>query len=431
MLLLHRISPGAWETQDDWCARPLGVGDVLIPSNTLLGFDNLPFFVLRRPFTGIELQKITNSAKRDPGWNMPMVNRILEWIDQQTSQLRSTNWSEIWKPEDVQERMKQDSGYYMGDQVPTVDCFDVYAYDTSEKQSGWIRRIILDSWSTPQLVGMTGGKPVYTASRKRMDGLETFKKDDFLFSSGKRKVADSWREIIAFQFADLSAVFPARYHSVRSLGWLMYAPCHLGNRLRCKFYESVLETLMQLFRIKGGDDAQKALKLDLVNRGFIDDTINPIPANERWQPNAQLIELGMGDNQQIIAENSTMFSQNQNYSQDRTEKTKFQVMAELNAVTSLVSAALNQAYQYEVFEDMEMFRRFCKKNSKNPDVRIFRANCLRQGVPEKILIPEAWEIEHERVMGGGNKTMEMTIAQWLMEQRAAFDPEPQRKILRD
>jgi len=40
---------------------------------------------------------------------------------------------------------------------------------------------------------------------------------------------------VAFQFADLSAVAPFRYHSVRSLGWLLYAVINLQNRLRCKF----------------------------------------------------------------------------------------------------------------------------------------------------------------------------------------------------
>jgi hypothetical protein len=105
-------------------------------------------------------------------------------------------------------------------------------------------------------------------------------------------------------------------------------------------------------------------------------------------------------------------------------------MAEVNADTALISAALQQAYQYQAFEDAEVFRRFLKKNSTDPDVRAFRAEVLKT-VPEKYLIPEAWDIEHERVMGGGNKTQEMTIAQQLLEMRPMFDPQPQRQVLHD
>jgi hypothetical protein len=56
---------------------------------------------------------------------------------------------------------------------------------------------------------------------------------------------------------------------------------------------------------------------------------------------------------------------------------------------------------------------------------------LRQGVPANVLSsPEAWDIQCERMMGGGNQTLEMMIAQTLMEWRDKFEPEPQREILR-
>lgn len=156
-----------------------------------------------------------------------------------------------------------------------------------------------------------------------------------------------------------------------------------------------------------------------------------VPPNERWQINAQLAELGMNENRQIINDSKSSWAQNQNYSSDRTEKTKFQVMAEVSASTSMISAALLQAYAYQTFEYQEIFRRLCRKNSRDADCREFRANCLRLGIPEEYLIPEAWEIEAERVMGAGNKTMELAIAEQLWSMREAYDPAAQREILRD
>lgn len=424
-LVLHGISPGVWEDEDSWCPVPLGVEDVLLPGETLLGFKNLPFFVFRRSFTGIELEKLTQREKRDPGWNMPFVKRIMEWLNAQASQLRSLNWPDVWAPEKIAERMKTEAGGTLaGDRAPKIDVFDIYAYDDSGSQEGWVRRIILDSWSEP--VFDTAGK----VSTTRKEGVmgET---DGFLFTSKNRKVARHWREVVKFQFADLSAVFPARYHSVRGLGWMLYSACHLGTRLRCKFYESVLEALMMLFEVESQDDVQNALKLNLVNRGFIDKTIRPVKAADRWQVNAGLVELGLRDNAQVISENSSAWVQNRDFSQDRTQKTRYQVMAELQAATGLVGAAMAHASEYERIEMREIFRRFCKRNSRDPEVRMFRAACLKQDVPEYMLNdPDAWETDIERIMGGGNKTLEMQIADWLMQYRPAFDPEAQREILR-
>lgn len=424
LLVLHGISPGCWENEDKWCSKPLGVEDVLIPGRTLLGFENLPIFVLRRSFTAVELKKATMTAKRDPGWNVDFVNRALKWIDEQSRTLYGNIWPEIWAPEKWAERQKEDAGCYSMDQVPKINTFDCYIYDDSGGTEGWLRRIILDNWSTPTIDASA------TSLTRQNKGDPWDNVTEFLFTSGERKFASSWQNIIALQYADLSAIFPARYHSVRSLGWLMYASCHLKNRVQCKFYEAVLEALQPYFKVKTMDDVQRALKLDLVTRGFIDDTITPLTASERWQVNTPLVELGQQQIDQTIRQNSSSYVQNTEMSQDRTEKTRFQVMAELNAVTALVTAALNQAYQYESFEDREIFRRFMRANSRDNDVREARNAILSQGVPEKLLVPDYWDIEHERIAGGGSKTMEMTIAGQLMEWRDKFDPEPQRKILR-
>jgi hypothetical protein len=113
------------------------------------------------------------------------------------------------------------------------------------------------------------------------------------------------------------------------------------------------------------------------------------------------------------------------------EKTKFQVQAETQTATAMVSIALQQAYTYQTFEYKEIFRRFCKSNSRDPDVVRFQAECLRGGVPKSYLDPVMWDIEPERTMGAGNKTLEMSIAQQLMQYRNLYDPAPQRQILRD
>lgn len=420
--VLHGIGPATWENGDVWCPDPRGIEDLLIPANTHLTFKNLPFFAIMRSFTAPELIKLTRGPQIDPGWNMPVVESCLEYIDRESQALFGSNYPEVWSPEKIGERIKGDGSYYSGDAVPTIDTFDFYFWSDQEKEEGWRRRIILDDWG-----GSFQGGTVSWARNAKMD----FSKGKFLYDGGTKKFADSREELFHCQFADLSAVAPFRYHTVRSLGFLLYGICHLQNRLRCKFQEAVFETLMQLFRVKSMDDVQRALNVQLYNQSFIDETINPIPSDQRWQPNVNLAELGLRENANLITQNSSAYTQQQNFSGENTEKTKFQVMAEMNAMQAMVSAGLNQAYEYQNHQYREITRRFMRANSKDADVRAFRANVLRQGVPEKLLKPEFWEVESERIMGGGNKTLEMTIAQQLMEWRDKFDPDGQRKILRD
>lgn len=428
-LVLHGIAPSVWEREQVVIPRPIGVEDALIPSGTILGFENLPFFFLRRSFTAIELMNLTRRDHCDPGWNRPFVDRCLEWLSSELTQLTGTDWPEGWSPEKWEEMNKEGGGLAYSDRVPKLDCFDVYAFQegNGNHPDGWIRRIILDSWSNPAMAGSAA--KTFKVTRK--DSLKNFKQnaEDFLYTSNDRPVGESWQNIISWQFADLSAVFPARYHAIRSLGWLLYAPCHLSNRLDGKIYEAVFEALLQYFKVKSMDDAQRALHLQLANLGFIDDSLTPLPASERWEPDWSGIQMGQQLVQGTIDSSAKAYSQQLNSMKDRTEKTKFQVMAEIQAANALVSVGLNQAYTYAVQEYREIFRRIIIPNSTDPRARQFREYCLRRGVPAKILDNhDAWEIQTERMMGGGNQTMEMAIAQWLQEIRPHLDPESQRIV---
>ena len=425
MDVLHGIGPSAWRNEDMWRPDAIAIEDVGIPANTLLTMENLPFFYVYRSYTAPELMRLTHDRKtaKAAGWNMDLVDRCVAQIDKDTMALMGKNWPEVWSPEKTQERVKGDGGFYTGDQVPTIDCFDFYYYSDDGKQAGWRRRIILDAWSTP------GGEG--NVQEMQRDRNKDYCKGQFLFNPGKRMYAEKLSEMISFQFADLSSVAPFRYHNVRSLGFLVYAVCHLQNRIRCRFNESVFEALMNYYRVRSSDDVERALKMDLINRGFVDETIQFVPPQERWQVNAQLIELGLNNNKNLIDSNASSYTQQPSGSEGGSRKTKFQVMSEINQTTALVQSAFNQAYQYQEYEYREIFRRFCKENSTDPDVRRFRANCVSKGVPIDMLKDDKWEVQPSRVMGAGNKTMELAIAEQLLSMRNLFDPEPQREILRE
>jgi hypothetical protein len=423
--VLHGIGPATWDNPDDWCPDASGIEDIFIPSMTLITMKNLPFLAFYRSYTAAQLIRFTRGPRVDKAWNMPLVNSCIEWIDKEAAKLMGSNWQEIWTPEKAGERIKGDGACYSIDKVPTINVFDFYYWSDDGNDLGWRRRMIIDAWSSPEL-----RSDVTPTSLDPRPGME-FTRNQFLFNPGTRKYADKLSELVNWQYADLSAVAPFRYHSIRSLGFLLYAVCHLQNRLRCRFNEAVFENMLMYFRCSSSDEVQRALKLNLFNRGIIDESLKFVPAAERHQINTQLVELGLMQNSTLMRENSSAMTQNTNYSSDRVEKTKFQVMAEVQNMNQLVSAGLLQAYKYQQPEYYEIVRRFCRHNSRNADVLQFQANCKRRNLPEKMICAEAWEVTSDQVMGNGNKTLEMAIAEQLMQYRSLYEPDAQRKILRD
>lgn len=425
-VVLHGIGPNLWNDQQSWCPSMCGIEDVLVPGNTFLTMDNLPFFAVYRPYTAMQLKKKISGPNVDKGWNIPLVNRLIDQAAKTMLDFGLPN-SEIYSPEKLAERFKQDSGLYASDSVATINCFDFYFWNDEGKQAGWNRRIILDAnWD----MAGTGGEGITPG--KMVAGMKSLAdtKNEFLYNSGRRKVADKWQEIIHWQFGDLSAVAPFRYHSVRSLGFLVYAVCHLQNRIRCKLHDALFEHMLQYFRVNSSDDAERALKIPLIDKGIIDNTVQFVPAADRWQVDGNMVQQVLNDNAQLIGKNTGSYTQDPDTGTENVEKTATQINAEQSNTVSLVNAALQQAYQYEVFKDREICRRFCMVGSRDADVRQFRLECLKAGVPAAVLNSDAWDIEPERIMGGGNKSIEMQIAQTLMSWRPMFDPEPQREILR-
>jgi hypothetical protein len=91
-VVLHGIGPVSWDNSKRWCPRATGVEDVMIPSNTLLTMENLPFFAIFRQYTPYQLWKMTHGPKVDPGWNMDVVDSAIKWADKETAKLSGGTW---------------------------------------------------------------------------------------------------------------------------------------------------------------------------------------------------------------------------------------------------------------------------------------------------------------------------------------------------
>lgn len=413
-LIMHGVGPVVWDTKEKWVPSMIMMGDLLIPSRTLLTMENLNQFAIKRRYTAEELWKLTHGPKVDKAWNMSAVNQCITWAKEQMPVNART--ATVDNPEMLEQDFKENSGYYSSDIAPTIDCWDFYFYDETGKDLGWKRRIILDTNAdtlTPEIKNTNG------------------ERGQFLYDSGNRNYARKLSEIIHFQFADGSAVAPFRYHTVRSLGFLLYSVCHLQNRFRCKVTDAGFEHLMQYYRANNPEDAERTLKFSFLDKGIIPNDITMVPRSDRWSVDMSVIGTMIQLNRQTMEDNSGSYTQDYDFAKDQVEKTATQITAEVTASSALVTSMLQEAYGYQEFQYREISRRFCIPNSKDMDVRTFRMACIKQGVPLEALNVDRWNVSAERIIGGGNKQMELAQNNMLMSQFPRFGPDAQNTILRN
>src|SRR5574341_382611 len=140
--LLHGIGPCVWKDRRSPIAQPLDVGSVMIPSETLVDFENAEYLAFFQEWTPSQLYKLTHGPKVDPGWNMPLVNSQWQFVSEQfNKQPNATAFQ--YMPTRIEELVKQDMGFWGSDAVPTIDVWDFY-FREKEDGDGWYRRIILD-----------------------------------------------------------------------------------------------------------------------------------------------------------------------------------------------------------------------------------------------------------------------------------------------
>lgn len=421
--VLHGIGPTVYRNRERWEPKCKSVADVLIPSGTELDLDNLPFFAVYENYTAQQLKDLISGPNIDPGWQIENVKKAIRWVDQEAQKLMSASWPEVWSPEKMSERIKEDSGLYSSDRVPTVDCWRFFYFNDSGKTKGWSQKVVLDAWGEPG-VGGAGGITI-----PRKPGKNGQNDPAFLYDSGNRKFASNLNELIHFQFADVSSVAPFRYHSVRSLGFLLYAVCQLQNRLRCKFNEALFENLMQFFRVTNPADAERAMRINLTDKTPLPDGIQFVKADERWKIDKALVEMGFELNRQSMQDNSSAFTQDYDLG-EKPQETATRTMAKVNAGTSLVASMLNDAYEQQAYQYREICRRFCIANSGDNDVRRFRNEVLSRGVPDEMLNAERWIIQPVRVIGAGNRTIQIATADKLMMIYTKLDPSAQQYVKR-
>lgn len=409
---LHGPGSVLWEDQWGWKPFFAGVDDLLIPPNTELPLTDLNHFALARRMSRRQLFNKTFGKpddKRDPGWQMKAVGRVLDDYKDINESRNEYNWAD--NPEKMVEQWKQTGYQFENAAVPRIPMWDFYYQDDEDPEGRWFRKIILDKYCI-------------TGRGYSENPIE------FIYDS-KKPFASRIDEIIHIQFSDGNNVPPFMYHSVRSLGQRLYDAVHMLNRMRCQFMQKVLEDMMLLFRAQDPVDRSRLDKIYMgLNYAIIPEGLSFVTRDQRYSPDPRLVEMQMSQLKQLLGEGSNKYTQDIDTGTNK-ERTAFEVQTLLAQTTRLTSSMLNLAYLQEGYLYEEICRRLTLKKTPDFEARKFQNELMEEGVPVKWIDSARWEIQPVRVLGNGSPQLEQAQAQALLNVRPLLPPPAQAEVLND
>lgn len=410
-LMLHGIGPVMWENQDRWCPYPVAIEDLKINSRTLTSFSNLAYFGVMRRYTPFELYRAALGEYADPNWNPKMVKQILAKLADVNSE--QTDWTQYQFPERLEEDFKSNGGYWGSDAVPTINCWDFYHRDDKKDSKAFYRKIILD-WDQPTLGGS--------------ENASSQAKSGFLYES-KEPYADNWRHILHVTFANGAHVAPFRYHSVRGLGYRLYRQSITLDKMMNKMVESFFMEMLWIFKNVPAEDRERLEFVLLNNMGVLPQGASYVPAQERYKPDLPTIMANINQMRQLMSESSASYVSDSE-GEGNARETATKTTARLQSANRLIGAFLSKSYTQMQFQDQEICRRFCRKNSEDPDVQEFWQECRDKGIPEEVLDLKYWDVTPEKVIANGDKLLGAILIDRLMAQYPRFGPDAQKLLLR-
>ncbi len=414
-LVMHGIGFLMWSNSWDWMPRFIPLEDALIPTGTLQDFSNMTHFAVNLYLTPWELMNITHGDSKkaeQAGWNLKAVRTILNAYGKLNTNYDQYNWFD--RPEEMVNVWKQNSVTCNSDSVPKVQLVAFYyrSPDAKDGKEKWYRKICFKS---------------VTAS----DGVNNVSvKDDFVFDSGATPFAEDIDRIISVQFGDCNLVAPQTYHATRGLGEMLYAVIECMNRLRCQWMQHVFENLLMLLRVSNPTEQDRPKMFNLRPYGVIEDGVSIIPKEERHQIDPRLIESAMSESRQLMSENSASFVQDVDNGTGK-EQTLGEAQIRLQTANKMVSSMLDMMYTLETFQFEEIVRRFLQENPIDPDIIKFQNQCKKDMIPPEMMKPDKWQVDADRVMGGGDQALAQQEASALFQAKASFDPTSQRIIDRN
>lgn len=402
----HGVGISVWPNPKRWEPEFRPQCDVRIPTDTTLDFKNLEAYAERHNWGVMELLDEVFNDKPGNKWNKKAVARILKNVKDlnETQAPNNYNWETDY--EKLAEVLKQDGSLGSSTALPTIPLWHFFFKDNTGDRKGLFMRVV----------------PELTANPGATDA-------EFLWTSDE-PVAPTWKQLIHCQYGDLNSTAPFKYNAIRGLGFLLLEPTFYDNLTICRMLQHMFDNFNVWLRtVDNPDKARKAVQ-EFGDYKVVSQGTSVVPNNERHQVDPQFVEMGLAKMKQLQQEASSSYTQ-QTDTGTKKEQTAFETRVKMEQVNAMMGSILRIAFKYESYFHREICRRFCLENTDDDDILTFQKSCEDFKIPRQFLNVKYWEVEPVTPLGQGNPTIAQAAAQQLMQNRGAYSPQAQAKILHD
>jgi len=393
-MIAQGLGPIYWQDSYDWRFLSGWIGNFLFPENSSADLGRLNHFAVKQEYYPFELYNILHNslAMKDKNWNRKaLFKSITDGLKGYTNEGQDFNFDQL------QQWVKNHAlNFYQSKNK--VTCWHFFNRSLNGKIS---HKIIRDDASSDFLY------------RKR-DKYNSFKNVICLFPQGLGEGDGS-------------------IHSIRGLGYEIFSICKSNNILMNKFRDNVDREMTPYYRTQNAGGA-KQIQLIQMEDSII------LPAGVDFAENRPNFKMDSGfaylRESQMQLRNQTQ-AWNQAYLTPGGESpTATQFQGEQIQGDQLTNSQVALYLRQWDDVDKEIVRRLLdiKHNDKTEYGRMalkFKGDLLKAKIPEHALKSQHWDIKATRIVGGGDKLVQITIADKFMQNLGAFDPSAQVKIKRN
>lgn len=392
----HGVGVTYFDNDIDWRWKSAGLGDFHLPRDTEACEEELDYATATRSYTVSRLYQFIQDpdTAKAAGWNVQAVKQAI-WNAYKQMPINSSPSLTDWEQFQIE--------------VKNNDLFMGHAKATKVKVVHlWVREF--------------SGK----YSHYMVD--EAGQLDDFIF-----KREDRFKEIGDCLVIFTYGIGNGYYHGIRGLGYKILPQIQNSNRLHCRLVEGGMLSASLLIQPKSAEDLEN---LNLVYYG----PYAVLPPNmttiERTVPNfAQNVLPIINTLSRQVQNNSGSYASRAVTPETGTERTKFEVQAQLQQESTLSTSAMNLFYLPWKRLGTASFRRAQNRDYRQDDpggreVFEFRRRCVARGVPLEAIY-QVDSVEPVRAIGYGSPGNRLLALNEIEQMSPQFDPVGRRNALRD
>jgi hypothetical protein len=390
----HGVSIAYFDDEYDWRWQVAKIGDFLLPRRTFASEESIEVAVSPRTVRGHELYQFIKNPERaeEIGWNIEEVKKAIIANTGTQQSYTLTDW----------ERYEED--------LKNNDIFVAHGAGSEVR--------ILHFWVKE-----------FDGTISHYISLADGSNKEFLYQKRGRykKACDAF---VTFTYGVGTNGF---YQSIRGLGYKIFPHIQISNRLRCQGVDCAMLSSSVLIQPQTEDDLENLSfsylgPFSVLNAGavLVDKELPdmgkstlPILADM-----AEQLQKRSGAYQTTAANPSS------------TERTKFEVQAQLQGEARLSTGAMNLFYEpWNRLLRTSFFRAICDKylssDAGGEQVMEFRKYCTSRGVPLEVLLNKIEDVVAVRAIGAGSDQLRLVAMDEFVQIMGQFDEEGRQNLIRD